>query len=53
LNQINSASAWVASFAFLWIVARLFAWHLGRGSGGTQFEQEDATAIQTLGLGVD
>jgi CubicO group peptidase (beta-lactamase class C family) len=53
LNQLGGALAWVVSFVFLWFVARLVAWNLARGSEETQFEQEDASAFQTLGLGAD
>jgi hypothetical protein len=37
----------------MWLVARLAVWFFGKGSEETQFEQDDAGAIQTLGLGAD
>jgi len=53
LSEIGPASTWIASFVFLWLITRLIAWSLARGSAETEFEQEDATAVQTLGLGGD
>lgn len=47
------AAIWLTSVALIWLFSRLAVWFLGRGSEATQFEQEEADAMQTLGLAGD
>ncbi len=50
LDEPLPATIWLASLVLLWFFTRLTVWSLARGSGETQFEQDEADAVQTLGL---
>ena len=53
LNELGTAAIWVASFALVWLVARLAVWFFGKGVRRRSSSRDDAGAIQTLGLGAD